>query len=77
MKIILNDYDKKFLIDNNFNIDYEKDYTDDEYLEVLDDLYFQEISNVDIDEYKTNRFADIADIVFKLGEMDEDKKLKQ
>lgn len=73
MKIILNDYDKKFLIDNDFSIDYEKDYTDDEYLEVLDDLYFQEISNVDLDEYKANRFADIADIVFKLGEMDEDK----
>lgn len=67
MIIILNDIDKKFLRDNNFRIDYDKDYGDDEFLKLLDDLYFQEISYVGIDETKAKRYADIAD---KIAELD-------
>lgn len=67
MKISLNYEDRKFLEENNFNIDYERDYTDDEYLKILDDLYFQETSFVEIDETKSNRFADIADKVAKMN----------
>lgn len=67
MKIILNPEDMKFLEKNNFIIDYEKDYTDDEFLKILEDLYFQETSFVDIDENKANRFADIADKVAEMN----------
>jgi hypothetical protein len=63
MKIILDYKDIEFLEKNNFKIDYEKDYTDDEFLKILENLYFQEISFVDVDENKANRFADIADKV--------------
>lgn len=63
MKIILNYEDIKFLEDNDFKIDYNKDYTDDEFLKILEDLYFQETSFVGVDENKANRFADIADKV--------------
>lgn len=67
MKIILDYEDIKFLEDNNFKIDYEKDYTDDEFLKILEDLYFQETSFVDVDENKANRFADIADKVAEMN----------
>ena len=63
MKIILDYEDMKFLEKNNFKIDYEKEYTDDEFLKILEDLYFQETSFVEVDEKKANRFADIADKV--------------
>lgn len=63
MKIILDYKDMKFLEENNFKIDYEKDYTDDEFLKILESLYFQETSFVDVDEDKANQFADIADKV--------------
>lgn len=67
MKIILDYEDIKFLEDNDFKIDYEKDYTDDEFLKTLEDLYFQETSFVDVDENKANRFADIADKVAEMN----------
>lgn len=67
MKIDLNSSDKLFLKNNHFIIDYEKNYTDEEFLNLLDDLYFQEISYVEVDDEKARRFADIADIVAKLG----------
>lgn len=67
MKIILDQEDIKFLEKNNFKIDYEKDYTDDEFLKILEDLYFQETSFVDINENKANRFADIADKVAEMN----------
>lgn len=67
MKIILNPEDMKFLEKNNFKIDYEKNYTDDEFLKILEDLYFQETSFVDVDENKANRFADIADKVAEMN----------
>ena len=38
--------DMKFLEENNFKIEYEKDYTDGEFLKILEDLYFQETSFV-------------------------------
>ena len=68
MKIILSDDNKKFLEDNIFKIDYQHSYSDDEYLESLDALYFQEVSFVDIDDKKSNQFAKIADIVAEQGE---------
>lgn len=67
MKITLNPEDMKFLEENNFKIDYDKDYTDDEFLVILEDLYFQETSFVDADENKANRFADIADEVAEMN----------
>lgn len=67
MKIILNSEDMKFLEENNFKIDYEREYTDDDFLRILEDLYFQETSFVDIDENKANRFADIADKVAEMN----------
>lgn len=67
MKIILDYKDMKFLEENNFKIDYEKDYTDDEFLKILESLYFQEISFVDADENKANQFADIADKVAEMN----------
>ncbi|WP_138159254.1 hypothetical protein [Peptoniphilus catoniae] len=67
MKIILDNEDIKFLEKNNFKIDYEKNYTDDEFLKILEDLYFQETSFVDINENKANRFADIADKVAEMN----------
>lgn len=67
MKIILSDEDKRFLKENNFTIDYDKNYNDDEFLKVLDELYFQETSYVEIDEKKANKFADIADRIAKMN----------
>ncbi len=67
MKIILDYKDMKFLEENNFKIDYEKDYTDDEFLKILESLYFQETSFVDVDEDKANQFADIADKVAEMN----------
>lgn len=67
MKIILNSEDMKFLEENNFKIDYEREYTDDDFLKILEDLYFQETSFVDVDENKANRFADIADKVAEMN----------
>lgn len=66
MKIKLDENDMNFLKINNFDLDYGKDYSDDEYLKLLDDLYFQETSYVGIDKSKANRFADIADKVAKM-----------
>lgn len=67
MKLIIDNEDMEFLEENNFKIDYEKDYTDDEFLKILEDLYFQETSFVDVDENKANRFADIADKVAEMN----------
>lgn len=67
MKIILDHEDMKFLEENNFKIDYEREYTDDDFLRILEDLYFQETSFVDVDENKANRFADIADKVAEMN----------
>lgn len=67
MKIALNNSDKDFLKSNSFEIEYEKDYSDDEFLKILDDLYFLEISNVEIDDKKANRFADIADRIANMN----------
>lgn len=67
MKIILNPKDMEFLEENNFKIDCEREYKDDDFLEILEDLYFQEASFVDVDEKKANRFADIADKVAKMN----------
>lgn len=67
MKLIIDHEDMKFLEENNFKIDYEKNYTDDEFLKILEDLYFQETSFVDVDENKANRFADIADKVAEMN----------
>ncbi len=67
MKIILSDEDKRFLKENNFTIDYDKHYNDDEFLKVLDELYFQETSYVELDEKKANKFADIADRIAKIN----------
>ena len=50
MKIALNNSDKDFLKSNSFEIEYEKDYSDDEFLKILDDLYFLEVSNVEFDD---------------------------
>lgn len=67
MKLIIDNEDMEFLEENNFKIDYEKNYTDDEFLKILEDLYFQETSFVDVDENKANRFADIADKVAEMN----------
>lgn len=67
MKINLSEKDKKFLKENNFNIDYDLDYNDDEFLEILDKLYFQEVSYVEVDDVKANIFADIADKVANMN----------
>lgn len=67
MKVILSDEDKRFLKENNFTIDYDKNYNDDEFLKVLDELYFQETSYVELDEKKANKFADIADRIAKMN----------
>lgn len=67
MKIKLDKNDMNFLKANNFDIDYEKDYSDDEFLEVLENLYFQETSYVEVDDSKSNRFANIADKIAELG----------
>lgn len=67
MKIKLDENDRKFLKMNNFKIDYDKDYSDDEYINILDELYFQETSYVEIDEDRANKFADIADKVAEMN----------
>ena len=67
MKIALNNSDKDFLKSNSFEIEYKKDYSDDEFLKILDDLYFLEVSNVEIDDEKANRFADIADKIANMN----------
>lgn len=67
MKLILNHEDMKFLEKNDFKIDYGKDYTDDQFFKILEDLYFQETSFVDVDENKVNRFADIVDKFAKMN----------
>ena len=53
MKITLNNSDKDFLKSNSF--------------EIVDDLYFLEVSNVEIDDKKANRFADIADKIANMN----------
>lgn len=68
MKIILSDHYKKFLEENDIIINYEHDYSEEEYEELLDELYFNEVSNVEYDNHKAAIFAKIADAVYNLGE---------
>lgn len=53
MKIKLNISEKKFLKENNIDIEENKEYSDDEYIDFLELLYFKEVSYVDIDEKKS------------------------
>ena len=65
MKIVLNEDELKLLKKANISIKAEKDYSKDEIESLLDDIYFNESTNVGYDNELARKYAHIADKVEK------------
>lgn len=61
MKIKLEEEEKKLLNSIGIKIDVEKNYSDDELEEILDDVYFNESTHVEEEPEIARKIARIAD----------------
>lgn len=61
MKLILNKEELKLLQDIDIDIELDKEYNSEEIEEILDEIYFNESTNVGYDENLSNKYADLAD----------------
>lgn len=68
MKIKISRENLELLEGINITIDPNKNYSDDEIEEILEEIYFNESTNVDYNENLANRFADIADRIESMRE---------